>query len=130
MKIDKARYEGYVWMSDSSEPSVVFPDNEWGMTFSDTDNPFVIEGNLWNATERVSVMIKYVDGKHIVRCTVVTDEDVKNVTRKEMIPHRIDGVDNILFLQFWTEVEDPLCENMVSLQPGKLVFVGFKRQEA
>ena len=123
--IDKARYEGYVWMSDRQEPSIILPDEEFGLTLNDADNPFVVEGNLWDATSRVSIMIKYVDGKYIVRRTVVTDECIKNATKKEFLPHRIEGVKKLKFLQCWDEVEDPLCENMVTLQPGKLVFMGF-----
>ena len=123
--IDKAGYEGYVWMSDRQEPSVISPDEAFEMTLCDNDNPFVVEGNLWDATNRVSIMIKYVDGKYIVRRTEVTDECRKNATRKEFLPHRIEGVKKLAFLQCWDEVEDPLCENMVTLQPGKLLFVGF-----
>ena len=126
-KIDKAGYEGYVWMSDRQEPSVIRPDEEFEMTLRDEDNPFVVEGNLWDAATGLSIMIKYVDGKYIVRCTVVTDECIKNTTRKEFLPHRIEGVKKLVFLQCWDEVEDPLCENMVTLQPGKLVFVGFTK---
>ena len=124
-KIDKARYEGYVWMSDRQEPSVIHPDEEFEMTLCDEDNPFVVEGNLWDAAAEVSIMIKYVDGKYIVRRTEVTDECMKNATRKEFLPHRIKGVKKLLFLQCWNEEKDPLCENMVTLQPGKLVFMGF-----
>ena len=126
-KIDKAGYEGYVWMSDRQEPSVIRPDEEFEMTLCDEDNPFVVEGNLWDAATGLSIMIKYVDGKYIVRRTEVTDECKKNATRKEFLPHRIEGVKKLAFLQCWDEVEDPLCENMVTLQPGKLVFVGFTK---
>ena len=112
-------------MSDRQEPSVIHPDEEFMMTLCDEDNPFVVEGNLWDATNQVSIMIKYVDGKYVVRRTAVTDECIKNTTPKEFLPHRIEGVKKLAFLQCWDEVEDPLCENMVTLQPGKLVFVGF-----
>ena len=123
--IDKARYEGYVWMSDQQEPLVICPDEEFEMTLCDEDNPFVVEGNLWDATNRVSIMIKYVDGKYIVRRTEVTDECKKNATRKEFLPHRVKGVKKLVLLQCWNEEKDPLCENMVTLQPGKLEFIGF-----
>ena len=114
-------------MSDRQEPAVIRPDEEFEMTLCDEDNPFVVEGNLWDAATGLSIMIKYVDGKYIVRRTVVTDECKKNATKKEFLPHRIEGVKKLLFLQCWDEVEDPLCENMVTLQPGKLVFVGFTK---
>ena len=126
-KINKAKYEGYIWMSDQQEPLLICPDEEFELTLSDTDNPFVIEGNLWDATNKLSIMIKYVDGKYIVRRTLVSDERMRNEPEKEFLPHRIKGVKKLLFLQCWREEKDPLCENMVALQPDKLVFIGFNK---
>lgn len=126
-KIAKASYEGYVWYSDRQKPLVVSPEEEFELTLNDSDNPFVVEGNLWDAANEVSIMIKYVDGKYIVRRTALTDVCVKNASRKEFLPHRIDGVKKLAFLQCWDEVEDPLCENMVTLQPCKMLFVGFTK---
>ena len=114
-----------MWMSDQQKPSVIIPDEEFGLTLNGADNPFVVEGNLWDATSRVSIMIKYVDGKYIVRRTVVTYECMESATRREFLPHRIEGVKKLVFLQCWNEEKDPLCENIVTLQPGKLLFVGF-----
>lgn len=126
-QIVKAKYEGYVWMSDQQKPRVICPEEEFELTLNDTDNPFVVEGNLWDATNGVSVMIKYVDGKYIVRRTAVTDECKENATEKEFLPHRIEGVKKLKFRQCWDEVEDSLCENMSTLQAGKLVFIGFDK---
>lgn len=125
--IEKAPYEGYIWRSNQQKPLVITPDKPYGVDLRDTDNPFVVEGNLWNETSNVSIMIKYVDGKYIVRRTVVTDECRKNATEKEFIAHRIDGVKKLKFLQYWVETVDALCEGMTTLRPGKLVFVGFSK---
>ena len=123
--IEKAPYEGYIWFSDRRKPLVISPDKPYEADLRDTDNPFIVEGNLWNETSNVSIMIKYVDGKYIVRRTEVTDECKKNATEKEFIAHRIDGVKKLKFLQYWVETVDALCEGMTTLRPGKLVFVGF-----
>ena len=123
--IEKAPYEGYIWLSNRQKPLVISPDKP--NVSHDTDNSFIVEGNLWNETDNVSIMIKYVDGKYIVRRTVVTDECRKNATEKEFIAHRIDGVKKLKFLQYWVETVDALCEGMTTLRPGKLVFVGFSK---
>ena len=39
------------------------------------------------------------------------------------------GIGKLKYLQYWDEVEDEFCEHMKTLQPGDLVFVGFKSKE-
>lgn len=127
--IEEAKYEGYIWMSDSQEPLVITPDKTYGLVLRDTDNPFVVEGNLWNADTQTSIMVKYIDGKYIVRQVLVTEEDRREAVKKEYIPHRIEGAEKLSFLQYWVEEADPLCEGMTTLRPGKLVFVGFSKHK-
>ena len=52
-----------------------------------------------------------------------------NITQREFISNRIDGVSKLKFLQYWGEQKDDLCEDMQVLQPSDLVFVGFKTKE-
>lgn len=99
-------------------------------------NPFIIEGNLWD-DGRNSIMIRYVDGKYIVRRTKVKEEELSRAysqayesgspTLKKYLAHRIEGVKCLCFLQYWQAESDKMCEGMQVLRPSKLVFIGFDK---
>ena len=90
-------------------------------------------------------MIRYVNGRYLVRHTVVTDKELLGIddrlldpvagktndlvatTVKEYLPHRLEGVKALRFLQYWQGEEDAMCEGMTALRPSKLVFVGFNK---
>ncbi len=144
--IDKANYVGYVWMSDSKTPIIYYGKEPVELALNDDDNPFVIEGNLWNPETRESVKIVYADGTYRVRKTSVSEEELRGIddktldlgphtekqvatTKKEFYAHRLPRVEKLLFLQYWECVKDPSCEGMEALSPSKLVFVGFKYVE-
>ncbi len=111
-------------MSNADKPIVI--DGEYEMFINDTDIPFVIEGMLTNGKE--SLMIKYVDGKHLVK-KYELDGNTDYVI-KEFAAHRMDcnGIAALIFRQYWHEEEDELCLRMKVLTPKELVFVGFKKE--
>ncbi len=125
-RISKAKYEGYVWMSDQTAPQVIDGAEEKTLTLTDGENPFVAEGQLWDASQRRSVSIRYVDGRYIISETLVTEEQLKEPT-VSYIPHRLKGVEGLKFLRIWKETPDSLCEDMPALQLQNSVFVGFKK---
>ena len=134
------QYEGYLWWSDSSLPVIYDGSTTLPITFDkkfstllspdSAANPFIVEGNLWDAANRVSIYIKYVDGKHLVR-----KKDLKlteasgdfEYTEVTYAPHRMDGISGLKFRQYWKAESDPLCEEMEALQPAMLTFVGFEK---
>lgn len=131
-EIEKAKYEGYIWWSDKDRPKVYYGDEEVNLSLNNDDNPFIIEGNLWDKAAGKSIFIRYVDGKYFTNETTVTDEDRNNperCTEKSFIAHRIDGVRTLNFLQYWEAFEDKLCENMEALRPQKMVFIGFDKTD-
>lgn len=112
------------------------------INLDEKENPFIIEGNLWDEDDRKSmksIMIRYVDGKYIVHRTEVNEEELKGIsssqaygskshiatTRKDYLAHRIGGVKCLSFLQYWKAEADEMCEGMQVLRPLKLVFIGF-----
>lgn len=135
MKIEKRKYSGYVWMSDSNKP-IVLHNEEYSLEIADDANPFVIEAQLYSSKDNVSVSVKYVDGKYIVKEyeNVSPESKSDTITFKEYVANPRIGNDALLFLQYWEEKEDdnvnPLRCDMKELRPGKLVFVGFKKKEA
>lgn len=128
----KGNYEGYIWMSDATKPVVYTPAKSVDITLDDTVNPFVIEGELFNRDNGESVSIRFADVHYFVKKFSVTPEDLKGserVTKKEYLPQRMPGVGKLEYLQYWNEATDPLCDGMETLQPGDIVFVGFKAEE-
>lgn len=130
MEINKqAKYEGYIWWSDQTQPQVLLGKEFDVESITDSINPFVIEGQLWNAADAVSISIRYADGKHIIKNHHVTSEDLQGsstVTPERYISH-IKGVGSLCFLRYWKAEKDELCEGFEALRPEKLVFVGFEK---
>lgn len=140
--IEAAKYEGYLWYSNEKEPKV-FDGNEMvpEINLDEKENPFIIEGNLWDEDGKKSIMIRYVDGKYIVCRTQVNEEELKGIsssqaygsdiatTRKDYLAHRIGGVKCLCFLQYWQAEPDKMCVGMQVLRPSKLVFIGFDKNE-
>lgn len=124
MKIEKSKYQGYLWYSDNKEPQVL--NNEvFELEIADNTNPFVIEGQLFDGQKSIS--IKYVDGKYYVNTYDLDDLD--GVKQEQMFfSHRM-GDRKLYFKQFWQPVNDEQCEGMQVLQPAELVFVGFYDKE-
>ena len=61
-QIKNAKYEGYLWQSDQSKPRIIGEGEALSLTLTDGENPFVVEGLLWNPEENTSIQIRYVDG--------------------------------------------------------------------
>lgn len=121
MKIEKNNYQGYIWMSDAQKPLVI--DGEYELEIADNAIPFVIEGML--ATPDKSILIKYVDGKHLVK-----EFDLNSTAEYDVIEYaanRMEGVGGLIFRRYWREVSDSRCLDMNVLTPAEQVFVGFKK---
>ena len=122
MKIEKARYEGYLWRSDSSEPQVI--DGEFELEAEDAENPFIVEGMLYDADRALSIMIKYVDGHYLVSRHEVTEAEARGA--ETYIGKRMQGR-NLRMVQLWKDEPDDSCLGMTAQRPGAMVFVGFQK---
>lgn len=126
-EIPEAKYQGYIWYSDSDRPEVLTDDEKYrGFTPDAAANPFIIEGNLWDEANSTSISIRYVDGRYYIHRTTLTPEELKN--DKKYVAHRI-GYKYLRCVQLWESRPDPMCENMEVLEPSKLVFIGFTNDE-
>lgn len=129
MKIEKSIYDGYIWYSDKSEPEV-FQSQDFEFDTDEIVNPFIIEGQLYDAQKRVSYSIKFVDGEYICKTYENVSKDVANgedIMLKIFHSNRMDNL-KLQFLQYWKEEVDELCEGMKVLQSKELVFVGFVKE--
>lgn len=128
----KGNLEGYLWWSDATKPEILVPDKASEIVLDDNTNPFVIEGELYDAGKGESVSIRFVDGRYIIKSFLVETGDLngsKRATVKTYLAQRMQGIEKLKYLQYWEKVSDQLCEGMETLQPGDLVFTGFKKKE-
>lgn len=127
-EIPKAKYQGYIWRSDSDSPEVLTGDENDDM-LDPKDNSFIIEGNLWDEATGASISIRYIDGRYYIHRTTLTTEErtgeTDHSTIKKYVAHRIDEYKYLRFVQLWESRPDPMCEGMEVLEPSKLVFIGF-----
>ena len=75
IKINKC--EGYLWWSDQQEPQV-FENQSIDQCLNEVQNPFVVEGQLYDKEEKKSYSIKYVDGKYLINKYKVEESDLAN----------------------------------------------------
>lgn len=121
------KYQGYLWWSDQQEPKV-YDGEPLDIKLDGIVNPFIIEGQLYNAIDNKSYSIKYVDGKHIVSEYDLNALYGLEKTEQRYLSNRMD--ERILsFNQYWRPESDKWCEGMEVLKPAECVFVGFKNKE-
>lgn len=124
----KGKYEGYIWLSDATHPTVFPGKDDNSIVLDEEANPFIIEGALFDKANGKSISIKYVDGRYIISEHNVSPDEMNgndHIIRKNYLAHRMHGVKGLSYLQYWRKEADPLCEEMETLQPDKLVFIGF-----
>lgn len=145
MKLIKpAKYEGYIWYSDQKAPEVYNGEEVVDeIVLDEQSNPFIIEGNLWDEEQGMSIMIRYVDGEYLVRPIHVSKEERQGISSEEVnqkvattikeyqpLPcMKAKNVDVLRFLQYWEQKDDEFCADMPVLQPSKLVFIGFDKKD-
>ena len=131
-------YEGYLWMSDKEQPQIY---NQENISLpKEGDNPFVVEGMLYNKANELSYSIRFVDGEYIVQEFKVTQADIKNPENQEKVyePNRMDDLKGkrLRFLRYWEEVldednykDEQNPDGLPVLTLTKNVFIGFKEKE-
>ena len=124
--IYKGKFQGYLWKSDNPDPEV-FNNVETTIVLP-LGNPFIIEGQLFDEHNRISVSIKYIDGNYIIseyKLGEIDKELESNYTMKEYLSNKME-YRMLCFRQYWRKNKDEFCENMPTLMPAQWVFVGFK----
>jgi len=131
-------YEGYLWMSDQELPQIY---NQENISLpKEGENPFVVEGMLYNKENELSYSIRFVDGEYIVQEFKVTQADIKNPDNQEKVyePNRMDDLKGkrLRFLRYWEEVldednykDEQNPDGLPVLTLTKNVFIGFKEKE-
>ena len=123
-----SEYEGYIWMSDQQKPESDSSKLNAMLNKVNSDNPFIVEGQLYDQKNKKSFSITYIDGEYIVNQYSMTEEEVKEDS-KAFIPNRIPNLKAIKFVQRWRVEPDPLCNDMEVFVPAESVFVGFEKNK-
>ncbi len=122
-------YEGYLWWSNKKKPDVL-QENLLASLPAESDNPFIIEGNLYDEKNKLSCLIKFIDGKYFVYRFNLKELDKTEFIKKEYLPNRFPKeIEKLCFREYWKPEKDEFCEDMDVLKPAMTVFVGFKKQE-
>ena len=128
-------YVGYLWMSNKEEPKVC--DNEIVTLPKNGDNPFIVEGQLYNKENGLSYSIKYVDGEYFIQEYIVTEKDINNPDNqvKTYLSNRM-GDKRLRFLRYWEEILDEdnykdgtFPRGLPVLTQTKNVFIGFETRK-
>ena len=118
--LPKAKYQGYIWFSDSTKPEII--DKEFSLDISSETNPFIAEAYLMDEDKQISYSIKFVDGNYLFNPFRIDENDLHNFKVYE--GKRMNGI-RLRFTQRWKEVKDELCCGMTTRIPAEMVFVGF-----
>lgn len=122
-------YEGYLWWSNAQQP-IVFQDETLPDWPGETDNPFIIEGNLVNKENNLSFAIRFVDGEYFVNRFDMNELKDNEFISKSYLPNRFPSeIKKLCFKEFWKPVSDEFCEDMPVLKPAESVFIGFNCKE-
>lgn len=123
------KYEGYIWLSNSTKPQVL-ESASLPQYFSTTGNPFVVEAELWDKDSHKSYSIHHAGNQTVCQCSAVADNDFSsgNVDKTVYVSHRMGGR-QLHFLEYWEEAASEACLGMPVLEMSKRVFVGFKGKE-
>ena len=138
-------FEGYLWKSDKQNPEVYFGEKLLSSYIFDNEtNPFIIEGQLFDALTGLSVSIKYVDGEYKIKKYFIEKKDGnlfysvtkdENGDKKHKIicevkdlyykgNSKLEGY-NLHFYELWEENPNSFCCNMNVLEATKVIFAGF-----
>ncbi len=122
-------YQGYLWYSNEKAPDTML--DQQLPDFANLANPFIVEGNLFDAASNLSYQIRTMDGvTSVMQYDMHTLPDGHQVIDKMYLPQRLHkSVKELLFAEVWVPEPDPLCENMPVLKPAFAAFVGFKFKE-
>lgn len=121
----KQKYEGYLWWSNKTTPEVL--NNEFINELPKGNNPFIIEGQLYDKDNEKSYSIRFFDGYYLINCFDLNELKGLECIKKEYLPNRFpDGIQKLCFREFWRPEPDNFCEGMQVLKPAENVFVGFK----
>lgn len=127
------KYDGYLWWSDEEKPEVfhneILSSKVHELWPTESNNPFIIEGNIWDSISETSYLIRFIDGEYLVYKFDMKGIAEENITKISYLPHRMPEVEKLKFKEVWLEKPDNNCNDFNVLKPAFTAFVGFKYKE-
>lgn len=138
VNIPGGKLVGFLWKSDDNPHTVKVFDGskeESEIKLDASVNPFVVEGQLYDATKKKSYSIRYVDGLYWLSIYDVEKLDAevneKDIQEYKYIASFDKAPGRLFFKEYWRTDADKeneeLCSGFKPLCPAEFVFVGFKK---
>jgi CRISPR type III-associated protein (TIGR04423 family) len=126
--IPRLRYEGYYWLSDSSN-AVLVNDETVDFTAFEIEgipqNPFIQEANLYCKDSEVSISVRHIDSGYMISSVNWMEGNEVEVEKRCFIGHNGVGNRKLTFLEAWVQKKDLHCEDFSVLIPAGIGFTGF-----
>jgi CRISPR type III-associated protein (TIGR04423 family) len=120
LEIPKGNYVGYYWLSDENAPRK-YSEQEFNQA-AKTINPFIIEANLWDSNQQVSVSVRHTGRYHVQ----VYDLSQYDAIDEEQSFISVKNIPPLKFKALWREQADSFTLGMPVLKFVANAFVGFK----
>ncbi len=125
-KLVKDRFEGYYWLSNEDQPILLKGHLDDFKSSLDALVPFIVEANLFDDKEKLSISLKHVEGDyHITKVNLKKIGKDFQLSQEESFKS-IEGFKDIKVVHLWKAEEDELLEGMSVMMPLMTVFTGFK----
>lgn len=125
-QIPDSKFTGYYWLSDSEKPEMLFEQPFPKGRILESINPFCVEALLYSKEDGLSIHIQHTGHYQV---TAFSHQGLMGMETllKEYIPHKLEKVKKVLFMQVWEE--EPLgvdeSTHFPTLKPSALIFSGF-----
>lgn len=131
-QIPTKNYQGYFWSCQEKSPEIIKTDTSLNLS-EYASFPFIMEGLLLykkRPTDKgISISIKHTGSYHIVEYDLDNLPEGSVLELVSYVAHRLDGIEQVYFYQFWEPVPDPACANFPVLTFKTLLFAGFTSPE-
>ncbi|MFW6275617.1 MAG: TIGR04423 family type III CRISPR-associated protein, partial [bacterium] len=121
-EIPPRNYEGYIWFSDKTKPEIVN-----GSLPQKPDKGFLVEGMLYNADNKISIMIRHTGDLHIDEFDLTNLPENSDLKEEKYYAHRIDNSKKMKFKQLWQLEKDSVNLGWDYFSMKALLFVGFEK---
>lgn len=126
--LPKLQYTGYYWLSDRNKADLL-SNQEIELHYYESGgtptNPFVVEANIYNATENISISVRHLDGKYLIiliEWNVPTDGEVYE---HNLLGQSCFGGRKLRFREAWIPEVDEYSEGFEVLCASWIGFIGF-----
>ncbi len=121
--LDFSHFEGYLWFSNAEYPTFDIKELK---ELEENVIPFVIEGFLFDETNKQSISIKNFNGKYVITSFDLTNKNMIRFLEEHQYPaNKMEGIEAIKKQKMQELIPDE--DGFAVWQTVAEVFVGFKK---